>query len=161
MSAADIYGFIFKLLMSINIWVLLIVCLSKLYLCCRLKNNDRQCCMQTQRRMRSSDSRHANSLSVEVCREQASCTGKMVLNLNQSLFKVFQKQHPVFCMTDRTPVQGVPHLSSYGSWDRLQALHKRKKIDGLQKNNTTKKKKKKPIKIKTWEWRLNQPELTN
>lgn len=158
MSAADIYGFIFKLLTSINIWVLLIVCLSKLYLCCRLKNNDRHCFMQTQHRMRSSDSRHANSLSVEVCREQASCTGKMVLNLNQSS-QVFQKQHPVFCMTDRTPVQGVPHLSSYGSWDRLQALHKRKKIDGLQKNNTTKKKK--PIKIKTWEWRLNQPELTN
>lgn len=159
MSVADIYGFIFKLLTSIDIWVLLIVCLAKLYLCCRLKNNDRQCFMQTQRRMKSSDSWHANSLSVEVCREQASWTGKMVLNLNQSLFKVFQKQHPVFCVTDWTPVQGVPHLSSYGSWDRLQAPHKWKKIDGLQK--PIQPKKKEPIKIKTLEWRLNQPELIN
>lgn len=78
-------------------------------------------------------------------------------SLNQSLFKVFQKQHPVFCVTDRTPLQGVPHLSSYGSWDRLQALHKRKKIDGLQKTIKTQKKahKNQDMRVKTESTRIN------
>lgn len=81
----------------------------------------------------------------------------MVLNLNQSLFKVFQKQHPVFCVTDRTPLQGVPYLSSYGSWDRLQALHKQKKIDGLQKTIKTQKKahKNQDMRVKTESTRIN------